>query len=485
MKHAWLEVALASAVCAAMLACSSDEDSNTNSDESAAAGSAGSAGSAGNTAGGDTGGSGGSTAGGTGGGTGASGGGTIDSGVNCDNAYFVAPDGVEGNPGTIDEPFASVQEAHDNPALQPGDVICLRGGTYHPTQRTRFNKAGTANDYIVLGAYPGELPIIDGGDVPEGDTDGGSTVTWAFVGAQYWKVMGPIQITNGRGAGVYIEDSQSIELDLVESSYNGKTAARGGHGFFIWGAGTSDILFRNCDGHHNANHLWKSGEDQLANQYQHGDGWRIFDGTNIRLEGCRAWHNLDDGYDFTQAPNPVEMVDCWAAYSAIDDAAGSITGTPDKPMPQWEGDGIKLGYNDDTGQHIAIRCLSWNNHCHGWTVRGGPYVIQNSAAFNNAEDAFFRHRQQQCKRPKQHLWVHELQWGRRWRGGLLGNHGSESDFVSLDDTGMLGPRQADGGLPTPEFLKLAQDGNLVDVGVDVGLSFEGSAPDIGPFELSQ
>ena len=57
-------------------------------------------------------------------------------------------------------------------------------------------------------------------------------------------------------------------------------------------------------------------------------------------------------------------------------------------MSRWEGDGIKLGYEDDTAQHEAVRCLSWNNHCHGWTVRGGPYVIYNSAAYNNEEDAF-------------------------------------------------------------------------------------------------
>lgn len=47
---------------------------------------------------------------------------------------------------------------------------------------------------------------------------------------------------------------------------------------------------------------------------------------------------------------------------------------------------------------------------------------------------------------------------------------------------MLGPRKADGGLPQPTFLKLVQDSHLVDSGVDVGIAFEGRAPDIGPFE---
>jgi len=36
----------------------------------------------------------------------------------------------------------------------------------------------------------------------------------------------------------------------------------------------------------------------------------------------------------------------------------------------------------------------------------------------------------------------------------------------------------------PDFLKPTAGGNLVDAGADVGLSYEGSAPDIGPFEYS-
>jgi hypothetical protein len=282
---------------------------------------------------------------------------------------------------------------------------------------------------------------------------------------------------------VYIDDSRFLEFDLVESSYNGKRAARAGHGFFIWSSSTSDILFKNCDSHHNANHLWKSGEDQLVNQYQHGDGWRIFGGTNIRLVGCRAWHNLDDGYDFTQAGNSVEMIECRAAYSGVDDAAGSITGTPNKPMPRWEGDGIKLGYEEDIGQHRAIRCLSWNNHCHGWTVRGGPYEIYNSAAYNNAEEAFSGITNNSNIRRNTYGFDNRLGDG----GGADGYSGisvSQGDFVSLDDAGMLGPRKADGGLPEPNFLKPVQGGQLVDAGVEVGISFEGDAPDIGPFEYT-
>ena len=398
-------------------------------------------------------------------------------------SYYVAPYGDDDNPGTIDAPFATVQRAHDNGELQPGDVIYLRGGTYYPTQQTVFSKAGNADHYFILRSYPGEVSVIDGQNIPEGDINSGSTPTWFFNKARFWKIRGPVRLTNGRGTGVYIEGGRFLEFDQVESSYNGKRAARAGHGFFIYSSSTSDILFKNCDAHHNANHLWKSGEDQLGNQYQHGDGWRIFGGSNIRLIGCRAWNNLDDGYDFTQADIPIEMIDCWAAYSGIDDAAGSITGTPAKPMPRWEGDGIKLGYGNDSAQHRAIRCLSWNNHCHGWTVRGGPYEIYNSAAYNNAEDAFSGIHNTSNIRRNTYGFRNRLGNG----GGADGYSGivvTPDDFVSLDDAGMLGPRKDDGGLPEPDFLKPAPGSKLIDAGVDVGISFEGSAPDIGPFEYT-
>jgi chitinase len=61
---------------------------------------------------------------------------------------------------------------------------------------------------------------------------------------------------------------------------------------------------------------------------------------------------------------------------------------------------------------------------------------------------------------------------------------SAADFVSLDFSGATGQRNADGSLPTINFLKLAAGSNLIDKGVDVGLPYSGSAPDLGAYEYS-
>jgi hypothetical protein len=59
-----------------------------------------------------------------------------------------------------------------------------------------------------------------------------------------------------------------------------------------------------------------------------------------------------------------------------------------------------------------------------------------------------------------------------------------ADFLSLDDTIARGPRNPDGSLPISDFLRLAANSNLIDTGTDVGLPFNGTAPDLGAFETS-
>jgi hypothetical protein len=56
---------------------------------------------------------------------------------------------------------------------------------------------------------------------------------------------------------------------------------------------------------------------------------------------------------------------------------------------------------------------------------------------------------------------------------------SDADFISLDTTGMSGPRQSDGSLPDITFGKLAAGSDLIDAGTPVGLLFNGTAPDLG------
>ncbi|MDW7979060.1 MAG: hypothetical protein RMH97_00620, partial [Verrucomicrobiales bacterium] len=44
--------------------------------------------------------------------------------------YYVATNGNDLNPGTVELPFATPQRAVTNAALAPGDIIYVRGGVY-------------------------------------------------------------------------------------------------------------------------------------------------------------------------------------------------------------------------------------------------------------------------------------------------------------------------------------------------------------------
>jgi hypothetical protein len=51
--------------------------------------------------------------------------------------------------------------AHAVGQLEPGDTLCLRGGTYY--EHVTLSDSGTPQQAITLRAYPGELAVIDGG----------------------------------------------------------------------------------------------------------------------------------------------------------------------------------------------------------------------------------------------------------------------------------------------------------------------------------
>ena len=406
-------------------------------------------------------------------------------------AYYVAPDGDDGASGSESEPFATVQRAHD--VAQPGDLIYLRGGSYSPTEPTRFSAEGSATLPIILRAYPGELPIIDASGLPEGDTEGGSTATWSFDGAKHWQIRGPLQLVNGRGSGVLIEGAtEDIDFVFIDSSYNGQSAARAGHGFLIvedeW-ADAKDIRFLNCDAHHNANHRTRSGEDVAANLYQHGDGWRIKSGQDIQLVGCRAWHNLDDNYDLVWAAAQVSLYQCWSAFAGRDDDAGSITGTPGFEA-EW-GEGIKLGYSDDSGPHSCVRCLSYKNVHLGFRMDGGPYRLENCSSFDNGRRPFgwelgsapnLLQNNLDLGTPKESAVPATTTSLHNSWDAASGFSVDAADFESVDDEPLLGSRSSDGSLPVSPFLRLAAGSDLIDAGIVGSAPYADAAPDIGCFE---
>ncbi len=61
---------------------------------------------------------------------------------------------------------------------------------------------------------------------------------------------------------------------------------------------------------------------------------------------------------------------------------------------------------------------------------------------------------------------------------------SDAQFQSVSTSGWDAARGADGSLPVLPGLRLAANSTLIDKGVNVGLPYNGQAPDLGAFESS-
>lgn len=75
-------------------------------------------------------------------------------------AWYVSTTGNAANPGTLNQPFNTIQEAAN--VAQPGDVVFIMGGVYHETV-TPAN-SGLPGEPITYEPYNGQSVTIDGAD---------------------------------------------------------------------------------------------------------------------------------------------------------------------------------------------------------------------------------------------------------------------------------------------------------------------------------
>ena len=78
--------------------------------------------------------------------------------------YYVSRSGDDAHPGSLAEPFQTVQKAVD--VMQPGDACLLRAGTYR--QSATLKPTGQASESTRIQAYEGEKIIFDGTEPVQG-----------------------------------------------------------------------------------------------------------------------------------------------------------------------------------------------------------------------------------------------------------------------------------------------------------------------------
>ncbi|MBN1934703.1 MAG: right-handed parallel beta-helix repeat-containing protein [Anaerolineae bacterium] len=156
-----------------------------------------------------------------------------------DNTFFVAVDGDDGNPGSYDRPWATLNHAAET--LHAGQTVYVRGGVYLLECQVQFKNAGQAGAWITYAAYPGEQPVFDARAVQIGPPQNypHDKGTLNIEGVAYIRVIG-LTVRNSYQMGITVRDSHHVEI------INNYTDTTFGPGIGVWdsnadGQGTEQI----------------------------------------------------------------------------------------------------------------------------------------------------------------------------------------------------------------------------------------------------
>jgi hypothetical protein len=431
--------------------------------------------------------------------------------------YYVAPapTGSDSNAGTMAAPFATF--AKSQTVAKAGDTVYFRAGTYAYTaglttcasttdtiNAILISESGTSGNPINFWAYPGETPIFDFSGIKDSCRIKGFDVTGSYVYLKGLEVMGVPQnnMDNHESWGIWNSGSNNT-YELIN------THNHMGPGLFIQEGG--DNLVLNCDSHDNYDSMSSNGAGNNAD----GFGCHIgAGGTGNVFRGCRSWWNSDDGIDLIQAQEVVTIENMWSWYNGY--LPETTTSCANCNGNGFKGGGYNIPPYDvpaSPPSHIIQNCLAFLNSAAGFYANHEPVGdhFYNNTSYMNGDDfnllgiAYSGPAEQPSTvtipttdYPAENVGFlrNNIAFGGTLltdaTGGTvddqynswdtsLGVTVTAADFQSTSITGMSGPRQADGSLPCLPFLRLAAGSDLIGKGVNVGLPYTGTAPDLGAF----
>src|SRR3954470_11336372 len=113
--------------------------------------------------------------------------------------YYVSTDGDDANPGTIDQPFRTIQKAAS--IIAAGDTTYIRAGTYRETVTPV--RSGTPTAPITFQPYNGESVTISGADMIPASS-------WTIFSGSIWQA--PVSWDLGEGNNqIFLDGKMLIE----------------------------------------------------------------------------------------------------------------------------------------------------------------------------------------------------------------------------------------------------------------------------------
>ena len=134
--------------------------------------------------------------------------------------YYIATNGSDANPGTLEAPWLTIQHAAET--MGAGDTVYIRGGIYN--EHVHTTQSGSVTGSILFSNYPGEVPIIDGTGV---DATNGFLIDDSYI------TLRGLEIRNWNGNGIWIENASYLEISdcVVHDVIFGIGVADGTHDF--------------------------------------------------------------------------------------------------------------------------------------------------------------------------------------------------------------------------------------------------------------
>jgi hypothetical protein len=382
--------------------------------------------------------------------------------------WYVATNGSDTGTGSESDPFLSIVKAVS--MVQTGETIFVRGGTYNLVATIVIAKSGSNVSPISLFAFPGEHPILDFSGQSFGSSNRGITLT-----GSYWNLKG-LNIAGAGDNGMSIAGGSYNIIENCSFYRNRDTGLQLDNG-----ASNNRII--NCDSYYNADPPDYGDADGFAAKMSVGSGNYFY--------GCRAWKNCDDGWDgYLRGTDDVStsLENCWAFENGYFEN-GTDAGA------NANGNGFKMGGSDDkTLKHnfTLKNCLAFKNKSKGFDQNNnmGSMILYNCTGYNNVV-ADFRIKTALAS-GKVLIVKNCVDLGKIAEIGSFAEQVKNSwmppfvvtpsDFTSIDASPAYGLRKENGDLPDMDFMHLAPGSDLIDAGVDVGLPFTGSLPDLGCFE---
>ncbi|WP_192456749.1 pectate lyase PelN [Musicola keenii] len=411
--------------------------------------------------------------------------------------YYLSASGSDSASGSKSAPWKTFARAQET--LSAGDTLWIRGGTYAITaglntcssqtdtvNAITLSKSGSSGKPIVYQAYSGETPIFDFSGMTDDCRVKGFNVVASWITLKGLEIKGVPQNNNKNHEswGVWINGSHNIFERLNIHHIMGT-------GLFLKNGSYNTIL--NSDSHHNYDPLTSNGAGQS------GDGFGAHVSANMPgniFSGCRAWWNSDDGFDLINAYSSVTIENSWAWLH------GYLPGTTTS-LAAGNGNGFKAGgyggvYVSNGVKHTVRNSVAFLNKASGFYANHHTVANDffNNTAYKNKINFNMLGIDASGSGTNLGTLRNNISYAAtssslsntsganmRYNSWNFSNVLSDTEFQSVSTSGWDAARQSDGSLPVLKSLHLASGSWMIDKGGDVKIAYQGSAPDLGAFEL--